>query len=317
MANPNTVSVSTIPWRYALELRQLRYFIAVARERNFTRAAERLNIAQPPLSRQIQQLEYELGVRLIERGSRPVRMTEAGKLFYDQAVQVLERVEEMMAATRRLSASAHARLGIGFVSSTLYGYLPEVIRRYRAARPEVEITLHEMTSLEQIVALKEGRIDVGFGRIPHDDPTVERVLMRNERLLAALPASAPLPDRPLRLEELEDRPLIVYPKSPRPSYADQVLALFRERGVHPPAVLEVRELQTALGLVAAESGVCLVPASVGRLRRDNVVYRPLDEACGVSPIIMSTRRDDPSPEIALILRLIKRMYRDEGIAFGS
>jgi DNA-binding transcriptional LysR family regulator len=149
-----------------MELRQLRYFVAVARERNFTRAAEILHIAQPPLSRQIQQLEHEVGVRLIERGSRPVRLTEAGKLFYDQAVQALEHLERMTEMTRRLVATARTRLGIGFVASTLYGYLPEVIRRYRVARPEVEITLHEMTSLEQIVALKEGRIDVGFGRIP-------------------------------------------------------------------------------------------------------------------------------------------------------
>jgi DNA-binding transcriptional LysR family regulator len=301
-----------------MELRQLRYFVAVARERNFTRAAEILHIAQPPLSRQIQQLEHEVGVRLIERGSRPVRLTEAGKLFYDQAVQALEHLERMTEMTRRLVATARTRLGIGFVASTLYGYLPEVIRRYRVARPEVEITLHEMTSLEQIVALKEGRIDVGFGRIPHQDPMVDRVLMRNERLVAALPGTHALAARagPLRLADLAGLPLVVYPKAPRPSYADQVLALFRERDLRPPLVHEVKELQTALGLVAAESGVSIVPASVERLRRDNVLYVSLDEPDAISPIIMSNRRDDPSPEIALILKLIKQMYRDEGIAFG-
>jgi DNA-binding transcriptional LysR family regulator len=301
-----------------MELRQLRYFVAVARERNFTRAAEILHIAQPPLSRQIQQLEHEVGVRLIERGSRPVRLTEAGKLFYDQAVQALEHLERMTEMTRRLVATARTRLGIGFVASTLYGYLPEVIRRYRVARPEVEITLHEMTSLEQIVALKEGRIDVGFGRIPHQDPMVDRVLMRNERLVAALPGTHALAARagPLRLADLAGLPLVVYPKAPRPSYADQVLALFRERDLRPPLVHEVKELQTALGLVAAESGVSIVPASVERPRRDNVLYVSLDEPDAISPIIMSNRRDDPSPEIALVLKLIKQMYRDEGIAFG-
>ena len=301
-----------------MELRQLRYFVAVARERNFTRAAELLNIAQPPLSRQIQQLEHEVGVRLIERGTRPVRLTEAGKLFYDQAVQSLEHIEQMIEMTRRLVATARTRVGIGFVASTLYGYLPEAIRRYRNARPEVEITLHEMTSLEQIIALKEGRIDVGFGRIPHDDPMVDRVLMRNERLMVALPGTHALAARagPLRLADLADLPLIVYPKAPRPSYADQVLALLRTRDLRPPFVHEVKELQTALGLVAAESGFALVPASVERLRRDNVLYTTLDEPDALSPIIMSSRRDDPSPEIALILRLIKQIYRDEGIVFG-
>ena len=310
--------VGIIPGRYRLELRQLRYFVAVARERNFTRAAEALRIAQPPLSRQIQQLEEELGVTLIERGSRPLRLTDAGRLLFEQAVQLLERVEEMKAITQRLHEAERPRFRIGFVPSTLYGRLPELIRRYRAVRPGVELTLLELTTLEQVAALKEGRIDVGFGRIPFDDPAIERVLLRNEKLSAALPSAHSLLARagPLRLDDLAAEPLVVYPKSPRPSYADQVLSLFRERGLKPPAVHEVRELQTALGLVAAEVGVCLVPVSVERLRRDNVVYRPLDEEKAFSPIIMSTRKGDKSPEIAFIVKLIREMYRKEGIAFG-
>ncbi len=302
-----------------MELRQLRYFAAVARERNFTRAAEKLRIAQPPLSRQIQNLEGELGVGLIERGSRPLRLTDAGRLLYEQTVQVLERIEEIKAMTRRLHDAERPHFSIGFVASTLYGYLPEVIRRYRAARPRVELTLLELTSLEQITALKEGRINVGFGRIPLDDPAVDRLLLRNEKLCAALSSKHRLLKRlgPLRLDDLRDEPLILYPKAPRPSYADQVLALYRDRGLKPPALHEVRELQTALGLVAAETGVCLVPASVERLRRDNVSYRPLDEEKAVSPVIMSSRTGDKSPEIALILRLIREMYRKEGITFGA
>jgi DNA-binding transcriptional LysR family regulator len=301
-----------------LELRHLRYFVAVARERNFTRAAERLRIAQPPLSRQIQQLEAELEVALIERGSRPMRLTDAGRLVYEQAMQVLERVEEMRQMARRLHGAERPRLAIGFVASTLYGYLPEVIRRYKAARPQVELALLELTTFEQIIALKEGRIDVGYGRIQFDDPEVERLLLRNERLIAALPTGHALCTHPglLRLDDLIEVPLIVYPKAPRPSYADQVLALFRERGLKPPVMHEVRELQTALGLVAAGSGICLVPASVERLRRDNVVYRALDESKAVSPIIMSTRKDDRSPEIVLLLRLLREIYRKEEIAFG-
>lgn len=302
-----------------MKLHQLRYFVTVAREQNFTRAAERLNIAQPPLSRQIHQLEDEIGVLLIERGTRPVQLTEAGKLFFDQAVMALDHIDEMTEMTRRFAASARKRLGIGFVSSTLYGHLPEVIRRFRAARPDVELALNEMTSLEQIAALKEGRIDVGFGRIPHVDPQIDRVLMRNEPLRAALPATDPIADRPepFTLAQLVHLPIIIYPKAPRPSYADQVLALLRARDLRPPAVHEVKELQAALGLVAAEAGFAIVPASVERLRRDNVVYAALDETEATSPVIMSTRKDDPSPELALLLRLIKRMYRDHGITFGT
>ncbi len=302
-----------------MELRQLRYFAAVARERNFTRAALRLRIAQPPLSRQIQALEDELGLLLIERGSRPVRLTEAGRLFYEQAVQVLERIEEMTRMTVRLRDAASVRLAVGFVASTLYGKLPEVIRRYRAARPGVEVALIELTSFEQIAALKDGRIDVGFGRILFDDPALDRLLLRNEKLIAALPTKHPLLAAragPLQLADLATSPLVVYPKAPRPSYADQVLALFRDAGLKPPAVHEVRELQTALGLVAAEAGVCLVPASVERLRRDNVAYRPFAQEAIVSPVIMSTRKGDPSSELSLLLRLIRDIYRREGIPFG-
>jgi DNA-binding transcriptional LysR family regulator len=302
-----------------VELRHLRYFVAVARERNFTRAAEKLHIAQPPLSRQVQQLEDELGLVLIERGSRPLRLSEAGRLLYEQAVQVLERMDEMRTAVGALHEANRDRFSIGFVASTLYGKLPEVIRSYRAARPDVEVSLLELTTLEQIAALKEGRIDVGFGRIPLDDPAVERQLLRNEKLIAAVPSNHPILGRPgaLRLADLAVEPLIVYPKAPRPSYADQVLALYRDRGLKPPALYEVRELPTALGLVAADAGVCLVPSSVERLRRDDVAYRPLDQEQAVSPIIMSCRKGDRSPEIALVLKLIRQVYRKDKIVFGT
>ncbi|HEX2941138.1 MAG TPA: LysR family transcriptional regulator [Rhodopila sp.] len=308
-----------IPWRYRLESRQLRYFVTVARERNFTRAAEKLHIAQPPLSRQIQQLEDEFGVTLFDRGSRPLALTDAGRLLFEQATQVLDRMDEMKAMMTRLRQAERSRFTIGFVASTLYGYLPEVIRRYRAARPNVDLTLLELTTMEQVAALKEGRIDVGFGRITYHDPAIEDTLCRNERLSAAMPLTHPLAARTgqITLEELAGSELVVYPKAPRPSYADQVLALFRDRDIKPAAVHEVRELQTALGLVAADSGVCLVPASVERLRRDNVVYRPLRETAAVSPIVMKSRKNDRSPELALILRLIKEMYRKEGVVFGQ
>jgi DNA-binding transcriptional LysR family regulator len=301
-----------------VELRQLRYFLTVAKEQNFTRAAEKLHIAQPPLSRQIQQLEDELGVALFERGSRPVRLTDAGRVLSNQAAQILESVDEIKGMAQRLRDAGRPRLSVGFVPSTLYAKLPDVLRRYRAARPQVELVLLELTTLEQIAALKEGRIDVGFGRIMFDDPAVERILLRNERLAAALPSNHPWAGRrgTIPLAQIATEPLIIYPKAPRPSYADQVLELFRGRNLRPPLIHEVKELQTALGLVAAETGLCIVPASVERLRRDNVVYRPIADPAAVSPIIMSTRKGDPSPEIALILRTIHEIYKDEGVVFG-
>jgi len=318
-SRPRLNGSAPYPAGIVLELRQLRYFVAVARERNFTRAAELMHIAQPPLSRQIQALEDEMGSTLIQRGARPVRLTEAGQLFFDQAVQILERIDGMKAMMNQLQAVQRQRLSIGFVASTLYGYLPECVRRYREARPNVDVGFHELTTLEQMAALKEGRIDVGFGRIEFNDPVIERTLLRNEKLSAALYVSHRASSHlgALKLDELAGDTLIVYPRAPRPSYADQVLALFRDRGIAPASVHEVKELQTALGLVAAESGVCLVPASVERLRRDNVVYRALDEPDAVSPVIMSTRKGDRNPEIAIMLRVIREMYQKAGLTFGA
>ena len=304
---------------YEVELRHLRYFVAVAEEQSFTRAALRLHVAQPPLSRQIQQLETELGVVLIERGSRPARLTDAGRVLFEQAVQILDRVAELRAIARRMTAARLRRFSIGFVPSTLYGHLPAILRDFRSARPDTEVIVLEMTTMEQIAALKEGRIDVGFGRIPFDDQAITRQCLRNEAMIAALPEEHPALQKPgaLGLRDLTDDRLIVYPKAPRPSYADQVLALYRQHDLRPAAVQEVRELQTALGLVAAGMGICLVPASVERLQRSGVRYRALDDPSATSPIIMSQRLHDRSPELAVILEVIKAVYCREGLVFGA
>ncbi len=199
-----------------MDLRQLRYFVAVAKERNFTRAADLLHIAQPPLSRQIQLLEEELGVELIIRSSRPVRLTEAGRVFYEQALQILGRVEQMKEATRRVGLNQNSVLSIGFVASTLYGGLPALVRKLRQQAPDVDIQLLEMMSVHQLPALKEGRIDIGFGRLRHNDPMILSTVLREERLAVAIPEGTPLASRndPLPPEALTGEKLIVYPREP-------------------------------------------------------------------------------------------------------
>ncbi|KMJ54702.1 LysR family transcriptional regulator [Vogesella sp. EB] len=298
-----------------MDLRHLRYFVVVAEEGNITRAAERLHIAQPPLSRQIQQLEEELGVPLLVRGSRPLTLTEAGQFFYAHARQLLSQTRELEAMTRRIG-TIERKLSIGFVGSTLYGMLPKVIRRFRSEQNTTELTLHEMTSMEQISALKEGKIDVGFGRIRHEDPNVRRIVLREERLVAALPSGHALTDRPvISLLDLVDDTLIVFPKAPRPSFADQILASFHDRGLEPKKIYEARELQVAIGLVAAGEGVAIVPASVQGLKREDVCYLPLQDHNMVSPIILSTRLLDESREIKLLIEMIIRIYEEEKIDY--
>ncbi|WP_321957109.1 LysR family transcriptional regulator [Paraburkholderia bannensis] len=299
-----------------MELRHLRYFVAVAEERSFTRAAQRLHIAQPPLSRQIQQLEEILGVQLFERNSRPLKLTDTGRFFYQHASQLLAQTAELESMTRRVG-KIERNLSVGFVGSTLYGMLPKIIRRYRQKHAEVELSLNEMSTMDQIKALKEGRIDVGFGRIRLDDPSIRRVVLREERMIVALPIGHPLGDSKtvLSLHDLLNETLIIFPKSPRPSYADQVLAAFHDRALKPARVLETRELQVALGLVAAGEGISIVPKSVYGLKRDDVFYKDLDDANLVSPIIMSMRMLDESEDLQRMLQLIYDLYDEQGMDY--
>ncbi|OMG75419.1 LysR family transcriptional regulator [Burkholderia ubonensis] len=296
-----------------MELRQLRYFIAVAEEMNITRAAERLHMTQPPLSRQLQAIEDEIGLPLFERGARPLKLTEAGRVFYAQAKRLVDQADELGPLTRRL-AQMSERIVIGFVPSTLYGALPDVIRAFRETRPDVELSLIEMFTLEQLGALKGGRIDVGFGRLRFDDDQLVREALIEEKLIAALPAGHPLadPDRPLALADVANETLIVYPSTPRPSFADQQLSALRDGGLAPAGVHEVRELQTALGLVAAEVGVSLVPESVEGVRVKGVVYRRLPEPVATSPIIMSRRLHDESPATAAFCAIAREMIAPSG-----
>lgn len=298
-----------------MELRHLRYFVAVAEERNFTRAAARLHIAQPPLSRQIQQLEEDLGVALIEKGSRPLRLTEAGAFFLAHARALLDQARDLKTMTQRVG-QLERTLSVGFVASTLYGQLPEILRRYRERHPAVEVTLHELTTIEQLAALKDGRIDVGFGRLTGEDPNIRRILLRDEPMMVALPPGHRLADGAgsLRLLDLVRERLLVYPKAPRPSFADQVLGVFAAANLAPAQVTEVRELQIAMGLVAAGQGIALVPESVQGMHHGHVAYRAIEDKHAFSPILFSVRHLDRSAEVADMLATVYAVYDDLGVA---
>ncbi len=285
-----------------MELRHLRYFRVVAETLNFTRAAEQLHLAQPPLSRQIQQLEAELGVVLLER-SRPLRLTEAGRFFYEHASQLLEQLSRVCDDTRRIDKGQRRWLGIGFAPSTLYGALPELIRRLRASG-DIELGLSEMVTLQQVEALKTGRIDIGFGRIHIDDAAVVQKVIREDPLVAALPAGHPLLAGPVSLEQLAHEPFVLYPGNVRPSYADHVLELFSRNGLKIRIAQMTNELQTAIGLVAAGIGITLVPSSVQRLHREDIGYTPLLDPPATSPIVISHRIGDESEVLKLCLQLI-------------
>lgn len=289
-----------------MELRHLRYFVAVARSASFSRAAEQLHIAQPPLSRQIRQLEDDIGAQLIDRSARPLQLTPAGRFFYEQSVQMLQRVAEVRESTQRIAKRQRQWFGIGFVPSTLYGLLPDLIRRFRVANQGVEVAMLELTTLQQAEALKAGRIDIGLGRLVLDEPAIAYEVLLEEPVIAVLPARHKLlAARRLSLAKLAAEPHILYPARPRPSYADHVMQIYTSRGLAPVVAMEANELQTTIGLVAAGVGVSLVPESVQRLHREDVAYRPLAERGVVSPVIMNFRIDDASPRLAAFRQLVK------------
>lgn len=301
-----------------MDLRQLKYFVAVARLLNFTKAAQELNIAQPPLSRQIQLLEEELGVILIHRDVRPIKLSQAGRIFHDQALQILGRVETMRDSTRRVGLQQNSVFSIGFVASTLYGGLPILVRKLRKTAPEIDIRLIELFSVQQASALKEGRIDVGFGRLHPNDPHVVSTTLREERLILAVPPYSILAaeKKPITLAELSDQTVILYPKEPRPSYADHVMALIQSENVRPAEIMMVREIQVALGLVSAESGVCIIP-TLARQMRPDLVYRPIASERATSPIIMNYREGDTSPNLELIRSLLRELYEENQLCLNN
>ncbi|WP_168461130.1 MULTISPECIES: LysR family transcriptional regulator [unclassified Acinetobacter] len=299
-----------------MELRHLRYFVAVVEEQSFTKAAEKLFIAQPPLSRQIQNLEQELGIQLFERGSRPLKTTEAGQFFYQHAVKLLSNAEEIKSMTKRVGI-ADRTVTIGFVGSLLFGLLSRIVYLFKQQHPHLKIEMVEMTTNDQIQALKEGRIDVGFGRLRISDPAVKRILLREERLMVAVHSSHPFSAQKegVYLADVVDQQLFLYPNHNKPNFSTQIRGVFSEYGLEPRKIREVRELQLALGFVAAGEGVCIVPESAQNIHLAHLHFIPLLDDSAVSPVFMAIRNMDESEDIRSLFDCIYQVYDLEAVTY--
>lgn len=299
-----------------MELRHLRYFVAVVQEQSFTKAAEKLFIAQPPLSRQIQNLEQELGVQLFERGSRPLKTTEAGFFFYQHALKLLANAEEIKSMTKRVGM-VDRTITIGFVGSLLFGLLSRIVYLFKQQQPHLRIEMMEMTTTDQIIALKEGRIDVGFGRLRISDPAIKRILLREEPLIAAVHSSNPLAQRKegIFLADLVEEQLFLYPNQNKPNFSTQVNGIFFEYGLEPKKLREVRELQLALGFVAAGEGVCIAPESATSIHLAHLNYIPILDDKAISPVFMAVRNLDESPDLQSLYDCIYQVYDLESIQY--
>jgi DNA-binding transcriptional LysR family regulator len=288
-----------------MELRHLRYFVAVAEELHFRRAAARLHISQPPLSQQIRQLEAELGVQLLERSRRRVELTAAGEAFYARAREILGTVEDAARLTRRVDRGEVGRLSVGFVGSAVYSVLPEVLHAFREERGDVDLRLRELTSAAQFEALESGRIDVGFLR-PQTParPDIATETVMSEAIVAALPESHRLAaqDR-LVLSELAGEPLVLLTRTGSPGVRDVLEAATARFGGEGQLVQEAAEVQTVIGLVAGGVGFSLVPDSVRSLTRRGVVYREIVDAPSIE-LALAWRAGDRSPVLAAFREVV-------------
>ncbi|ADZ92844.1 LysR family transcriptional regulator [Marinomonas mediterranea] len=294
-----------------MELRHLRYFCAVAEEKNLTRAAEKLFIAQPPLTRQIKQIEEDIGAQLFERHARGLTLTPAGQYFWQHAKQILEKADVAIENTRRIAERQKTLFGIGFVPSVFYGQLPTLVRELRQ-KNHVEIQLQDLKTGEQIEALKTGKIDIGFGRLLIPDDHIEQTILFQEPMLAVLPADHPLADSETTLEELTKLPMVVYPRNNpiNPTFADICTSLFTSRGLKINVAQQVDDLQTSLGLVASGMGFALVSEQVKQIGRKDVVFVPLKDKSITCPVIFSRRKDDSDPVLELTMKILSELVEN-------
>jgi DNA-binding transcriptional LysR family regulator len=288
-----------------MELRHLRYFVTLAEELHFGRAAERLHIAQPPLSQQIRQLETELGFELFHRTKRKVQLTEAGQVFLDEVQQIFKQLEQAIQVGRQTSRGEMGQLVVGFVSSAPYNILPKILRTFRSSVPEVRLELHELTTNEQFRWLRESRIDVGFVRPPIED-TFNFETIFQESLMVALPDTHLLAHQSdVCLRSLKNEPFILFPRLLAPGLYDLIISLCQQAGFSPNVTQEAIQMQTIVSLVAGGLGIAIVPESLQNLQRTGVVYKIIQEPTPKTAIAIIWRQNDRSATVQKFLEIAR------------
>jgi DNA-binding transcriptional LysR family regulator len=295
-----------------MELRQLRYFVAVADARSFSRAAERLHVSQPPLSRQIAGLERELGIRLLERNNRSVSLTAAGRIFLERARDVLKGVESAVSSTRQAAEGELGSLTLGFGGSAAYAFIPAILRDFRARYPGVTVTLDQLPLIEQMPALKSRRIDLGFVLLPCEDPALGFESMVRDRLVVAVPADHPLGKRPaVQLRELKAYDFVGFSGAGRFGYHAHTLEICRQAGFVPRIVRESAPMVSVIGLVASGIGIALVPSMARRLQMADVRYVRLKDKHAHMDFAFAWNRDQFSPVLKTFLGVARETVKRE------
>lgn len=296
-----------------MELRHLRYFVAVAEEEHITRAAARLSMQQPPLSQQIKALEAEIGVSLFNRVGKRIQLNGAGKLFLSEAREILTLVDNAVQRVRRFDLGEEGRMRLGYTSSAaLHELTPGIIRAFRMAHPLISLEIEEGSAHDLLCALEEERIDAAFVRSSVEKyATLDCMGLDQERMVVAIPAQhrlAAQAESGLRLKDLKDEPFILYRQVNGSGIQELLLRLCRKAGFEPRPVQEVHRMVAAIQLVAAGLGISVVPQSLDTMQSKNVVYRPFDPADSVTvPLNLAFRRNVDAQAIKRFLSLSKAL----------
>ncbi len=293
-----------------MELRQIRYFVAVAEAGNLGAAARKLHISQPPITRQIHKLEQEIGGALFVRTPKGVDLTDAGQVFLVEARSILAKTGLAIDRSRSAHLGEIGSLDVGFMGSPIYSTVPRILRYFRTRSPRVSISLHRMTKQHQVDALRDGRLHVGFARYYPNEPDLVSMLVEVEKPMIAISGRSEPAGATMRLGDLQDQPLILFPTADRPNFADAVLDYFKRLGQKPRVGHTAEDLTSALALTAAGLGYCLVPATTAAMTWPGIQFLSIARAKATIPVHCIYCAERQSPVLRSFLEAL-RHYQDE------
>lgn len=289
-----------------MEMRQLRYFTAVADELSFTRAAQRLHVSQPPLSRQISNLEGELGVQLLHRDKHRVALTEAGRMFLGHAKAILRDTDTAAGIARRAAQGEIGRLVLAFGGSAALSVMPEILKNFRIRYPEVTVELEQLPLTERLDALRSRRVDVGYVLLPFGDRTLSTELMVRDPLVLAVPQDHALAEEPhVRLKQIQSCDFVAFPRTGGLGYHSHIVDICRGAGFVPRIVRETAPMESVIGLVASGLGIAMVPSMARRLRLANVVYVPIKDKRAYIDFAFAWNKENRSPVLHAFLAIAR------------